>query len=369
MHLTSPIPSEPGRRKVVRVREGGLVSRYLSLRGASRARACVATAVGLAALGVVFGTGPTSPAYADDEARIICRWTDPRLDEVSGIALSGVHRRIAWVHNDSGGGPYLYALDTTTCVVRARIRISNIGARDIEGMAAGLDARGRHVLWVGDVGDNRDSWPSVRIHAVAEPLVLRDQSLPAATYRFTYRDGPFNAETVLALPARPRLWVVTKQLAQGGIYPLPDPLSARGVSKLVRAGATQGLVTDGAMSPTGTRYVLRDYLWAYVFDGRPPGRQVARITLPTQPQGEAITWAADGRGLLTAGERDNALWYVPLPGELQPADAGSASSSDSSPVATNSAESPTGPSSVLVVLLTGAAAVILVGLATRWLRR
>ena len=325
---------------------------------------------------VVLGGGPSiafagsgSQAAADDGARIVCRWTDSRLDEVSGIALSAVHPGIAWVHNDSGGGPYLYALDTSTCVVRARVRISNIGARDIEGIASGADARGRHVLWVGDVGDNQDSWPSVRIHAVVEPTALRDQSVPARTYRFTYRGGPLNAETVLAMPNAPRLWVATKQLAQGGIYPLREPPATATVAQLSRISTTSGLVTDGAISPSGSKYVLRDYLWAYVFDGVPPGRQITRITLPVQLQGEAITWTADGRAFLTAGERDTALWYVPLPPEAQ--DSGTPSSSPSITTSTDSASRPSasGTATWPVVLIAGAAVFVVIALATRWLRR
>jgi len=333
--------------------------------------------IGVVSIGVVvLGVGPSiafvgsgSSAAADDGARIVCRWSDPRLDEVSGIALSAVHTGIAWVHNDSGGGPYLYALDTSTCAVRARVRISNIGACDIEGIASGVDARGRHVLWVGDVGDNRDSWPSVRIHAVVEPASLRDQSVTAQTYRFTYRDGPLNAETVLAMPAAPRLWVVTKQLAQGGIYPLPEPPSTATVSKLSRISTTYGLVTDGAISPSGTKYVLRDYLWAYVFDGVPPGRQITRITLPVQPQGEAITWTADGRALLAAGERDSALWYVPLPTDAR--DSNTPTSSPG-PTASGGDADPrptSGSATWPVALIAGGAVLVVILVATRWLRR
>ncbi len=337
------------------------------LRGLRRVAVILGSAAALG-LSIVFAGFSTS-ARANDGAHVVCRWTDQRLSEVSGIALSGVHVGVAWVHNDSGGGPYLYAMDTTTCFVRARVRISNIGARDIEGIAAGVDASGRHVLWVGDVGDNRDSWPSVRIHAVVEPAILKNESVTARTYQFTYRDGPHNAETVLAVPSKPQLWVVTKQLAEGGIYPLPVPLLSQSGLQLPRLAPAGGLLTDGAISPDGTKYVLRDYVWAYVFDGLPPGRQITRITLPQQPQGEAITWAADGRGLLTAGERDNALWFVPIPTDLP--------ASSSPPISPSAIVAPTpnalsvggGIGKAFTVAAAAIAALVLVGLSTRWLRR
>ena len=72
-------------------------------------------------------------------------------------------------------------------------------------------------------------------------------------------------------------------------------------------------MTDGAISPDGSGYVLRDYGDAVLYAGLPPGREVARIPLPYQFQGEAITWAADGLSLLIAGERDDRLLRVALP--------------------------------------------------------
>jgi hypothetical protein len=77
--------------------------------------------------------------------------------------------------------------------------------------------------------------------------------------------------------------------------------------------AEGGLITDGAISPDGTKYVLRDYVNAVVYSGLPPGREIARIALPYQFQGEAITWSADSRSLLIASERDDRLLKVSIP--------------------------------------------------------
>ena len=43
----------------------------------------------------------------------MCRFDDDRLVEISGITWSRRHPGTYWVHNDSGGGPYLYAIDGT----------------------------------------------------------------------------------------------------------------------------------------------------------------------------------------------------------------------------------------------------------------
>ena len=148
--------------------------------------AIAALLVAVAAVGV-----PIAARGADaGEAHVVCRFSDPRLVEISGITWSRAHPGVYWVHNDSGRGPYLYAVDGRTCKTLARIRVANIGARDLEAIATGTDPRGQSVLWLGDIGDNRDSWPSVRLHAIVEPQRLVDQQVLATTYRFTYGDIP-----------------------------------------------------------------------------------------------------------------------------------------------------------------------------------
>jgi hypothetical protein len=244
---------------------------------------------------------------------VVCRFSDPRLVEISGITWSRAHPGVYWLHSDSGRGPYLYAVDGTTCRTLARIRIGSFGARDIEAIATGTDPQGRPVLWVGAIGDNRDSWPSVRLHAVVEPARLVDQQVDAVTYRFTYADIPHHAEGIIAEPGRAKVWVVSKQLAAGTVWQVP--LSTARVTRAVAVGDIGGLMTDAAMSRDGTHDVIRDYLRAYLYDAPVSASSLARATrieLPFEPQGEAVTFAPGDRALLVAGERDTALWWVPL---------------------------------------------------------
>jgi len=246
------------------------------------------------------------------EPDVVCRFTDPRLTEISGMASSIAHPGILYVHNDSSGGPYVYAVSATTCRVVARLTLAGSAARDFEAIAVGRDRSGRPVVWIGDIGDNLDSWDSVEVLRIREPQRLVDQALRPKRYRFTYQDRPHNAETLLADPARPRLWVVSKQMARGGLYALPVPLRRTGTNTARRVQDEGGIITDGAISPDGSRYVLRDYFDAVIYQGPPPGREVRRIYLPAQPQGEAITWSSDGRSLLIASERDDRLLRVPV---------------------------------------------------------
>lgn len=262
-------------------------------------------------LAVLAGVVAPSAAALDGVTEV-CRFSDSRFTEISGMTYSQRHPGVIYLHNDSSGGPRIYAVDARTCRTRATLTLAGAQARDLEAIGSGRDAKGRPILWVGDIGDNLDSWSEVRLLRVREPKVLRDRTLKVRTYRFTYEDRPHNAEALVTDPRSSRVWVVTKQSARGSIYALPDRMSAGRVNIARRVGPAGAFVTDGSMSPDGTRFALRDYVDAEVFAGLPPGRALGTVYLPIQLQGEAITWTSDGAALLVASERDDRLLRVTI---------------------------------------------------------
>lgn len=232
------------------------------------------------------------------------------------MAPSQLHSGVMWVHNDSGDAAKLYALRLSDCSVVGELQLRDVSARDFEGLAAGVDAQGRPVLWVGDIGDNRDSWSDVSIYRIREPKNLGNKSAQVQRYRFTYEDRPHNAETIMADPTSQQIWIVTKQLASGSIYALPKKLKKSGVNIARKIGQATGLVTDGAMKPDGTVFVLRDYFDARFYSdsgGRPPGEMIEKVQLPAQPQGEAIAWLPGANAVVIASEGDNRLLRVQAP--------------------------------------------------------
>ena len=289
----------------------------------------------VAALGLGLGLAllPATPAAAET----VCRFDDQRFDEISGLTYSQRHPGVLYLHNDSSGGPYVYAVDAGTCRTLATLTLDGVEARDIEAIASGRDRQGRPVLWVGDIGDNLDSWPEVRVHRFREPKALRDRTVAVRTFAVTYPGGPANAEALLADPASPRLWIVTKQASGGTIYALPRRLSRSDVNVGRAVGEVGGLVTDGAVSPDGSRFALRDYVDAEVRNGRPPGSDPTTVFLPLQFQGEAMTWTADGTALLVAGERDDRLLRVDVPSQAASAQPATAVAT-ATPVASRSGE-------------------------------
>ncbi|MEI6373870.1 MAG: hypothetical protein WCP26_08820 [Actinomycetes bacterium] len=337
-------------------------------------------AAAVLAFAVLAGAGYAPAIAAGGTPEKLCTFDVKELPEVSGITPSIRHKNVVWVHNDSSGGAVIYALDLSSCKIVSRLTLADMPARDIEAIASGRDAAGNPVLWVGDFGDNQESWPFVRIYQVPEPKTLTDQTVPVRAWRFAYPDGPHNAETLLADPRKPQLWVVTKALATGVTYRLPalptialgevwkEPLVAQQV------GETDGLISDGAVSGDASRFVLRDYLSARIYSGLPPGKPIVSVELPTEQQGEAVTWARDGRALLVAGEREGTLWSVPLPPEAWTKSAQDAqASANSDPGSTfdengSESESPLSFGALIGVIALGL--LIVVGLAgARFFRR
>jgi hypothetical protein len=244
-------------------------------------------------------------------AEVALRLEDPRIFESSGLALSRRHPAVLWTHNDSGDEPRLFAVGAEGRTL-ATLTLAGVAARDWEALAAGRHDRGRPALFVGDIGDNQDVWPEVSVYRVAEPARLRDATVPAVRYRLRYADGSHNAEALLVDPRSNRLYVATKEVAGGGLYRAPSPLRTGQVNVLRRVASIPPVVTDGAFSPDGRLFVLRDYQGAYLY--RAPGRRVGSFELPPQFQGESVAVTADGRSVLAGSEGpDSEVWRVPLP--------------------------------------------------------
>jgi hypothetical protein len=273
-------------------------------------RAATSRVIAILAVAIMTALVVAAPASAQKELpwTEVCRFDDRRLTEISGMAASLMHENVVWVHNDSSDAARLYALDLQTCDTVSELRLRGVQARDFEGLASTRNARGRAALWVGDIGDNRDSWPSVTLHRVWEPKTLGTRSRPVKSWDFTYPDRPHNAETLMV--SGRSVWVATWQLATGGVYSVP---LRRTVSSAERLDDVGPLTTDGSIHPDERGYVLRDYLDVHFYVGLPPGRKVATFALPRQVQGEAITWTSDGTGLLIASEEDDRLLRVDPP--------------------------------------------------------
>jgi hypothetical protein len=173
-------------------------------------------------------------------------------------------------------------------------------------------AIGRNGLYVGDIGDNLGgAWPYVTVYRIPEPAHLRSQTIRATAYRIKYADGPRNAETMMIDPRTNRLYIASKEFG-GSLYEGPKRLSTRGFNIMHRVGDAPFYATDGAFAPDGRTFVIRGYWDAEMYSA--PGKELARVPVPDQKQGEGVTYSADGRSLLFSSEGvDQPLWREPVP--------------------------------------------------------
>ncbi|MFF2505033.1 WD40 repeat domain-containing protein [Streptomyces sp. NPDC058067] len=270
--------------------------------------------LGAAGAAVVLAFGAAAPAAADDAGSDGFTIKDPRITESSGLAASRLHPGIYWTHNDSGDGPYLYAVDGKTGKTVATLTLTGIGApRDVEAISIGPDDN----LYVGDIGDNLGgSWSHVWIYKLPEPKELRDQTVRATQYVVKYADGPRNAEALMVHPKTGRVYIAEKNEDGGGLYEGPATLSAAGTNVFRRVAGIDLWVTDGAFSPDGRHLALRGYFGGISYawkDGKP--KREGQLNVPTQPQGESVTYTLDGKTLLYGSEgRGSAVQPVQVEG-------------------------------------------------------
>ncbi len=257
------------------------------------------------------------------------------ITEASGIAASRKNPGVLWVHNDSGDVNRVFAL-TPAGTHLGIYTITGAGAVDWEDLAIGPGpAAGTDYLYVGDIGDNAAARAGITIWRVPEPAVSAVQA-PVSTslagaeaLACTYPGGARNAETLMCDAQTGDLYIVTKDpLGNSELYRFPYPQSTSSSTALELAGsfalgtaALPGslLATGGDLSADGTLVALRtyDHVFAWV---RQPGQSVASAMSAApgaslahaEPQGEAVTFAADASGLYTVSEGVGAtIWWVP----------------------------------------------------------
>jgi hypothetical protein len=258
------------------------------------------------------------PALADS-ARTLCTIRDQRIDESSGLAASADR---LWTIDDGGTRLRVFELDRSCRVLRT-IQ-AGIDPYDVEDLARAADG----TLWLADTGDNELNRSTVALER------LRPDGA-ATLFRLTYPDGPHDAEALLLTPSG-QLLIATKEPLTSNVYTPAGPLSATRPTPLRHVASTgflptgtaggpagtagQVVVTGGAVSPDGRTVVLRTYTDAYVW-AAPDGDVAAaiaagnrrRIALPPTAQGEAVTFSADGRSLLTSTEGvPGAVHEIPL---------------------------------------------------------
>jgi hypothetical protein len=248
-----------------------------------------------------------APAAAAEAPATLCKVSDKRINELSGLVSDGQH----WYASNDGGTKIQVFVLGRDCAVQRTIT-NPMDPYDVEDLARASDG----TLWLSDTGDNDKKRQTVA-------LVALTMAGKATLYRLTYPDGQHDVEALL-LDRKGTPYLVTKTpFGDSGIYRPVSALTSPGPTPLEKVGSlefkptdTPGgpvagfgsvLVTEAATSADGSVIALRTYTDAYLYSA-PDGdvlaalkRAPVRVPLPDEQQGEALAFEPDGT-LLSGGE-------------------------------------------------------------------
>jgi hypothetical protein len=234
---------------------------------------------------------------------------------------------VFWLHNDSGDGARVFAIDDTGATL-AVLALDGAIALDWEDMALGPGPEpGVDYLYMGDIGDNPELRATITVYRVAEPdPTIGDGTLQGVVpLVLAYPDDSHDAETLLSDPETGDLFVVTKaESGMSGVYRAAFPHDERATIELELVAQLQfgGVAlpgdpqaTSGDVAADGSLVAIRTYSGAFAWR-RAAGATIAEAfatdacTLPTvaEPQGEAIALAGDGYYTITEGDTPP-LWF------------------------------------------------------------
>lgn len=253
-----------------------------------------------------------------DTARVVqLGQLDLKVAESSGVAVSRAFPEVLWTHNDGGRDVRLYAVRHDGTLVTS-VAVEGLEVQDWEDIDLGPcppdGPRDRDCLYVGDIGDNEATRPSYGIDIIPEPdPSVQSRVSPLRRVRFTYPDGPADAEA-LALGPNGGLLVITKgNDGTARLFRLSvaaDTSATEGPRGAVLVGplpldvsATRDRITGAAISADGTRLAVRNHHAVYLFPlSRPLGAPVVCEIGIRQPQGEAVDFLRADMLVLTSEE-------------------------------------------------------------------
>ena len=168
------------------------------------------------------------------------------VNETSGLFL---HNGRLWTHNDSGGKPILYALDTTTFEVVQRITLANVKNKDWEDVCTDGET-----VYVGDIGNNKGNRKKLKIFTFPLSAIPEEGDTTVNVDSIIFRFGDqtnfdnkkhehdYDCEAMFATDSC--LYLLSKGWATGTtrLYRLPKT-PGNYVAEVVNGFDSQGLIT------------------------------------------------------------------------------------------------------------------------------
>lgn len=269
-------------------------------------------------------TSATASHY--DKPKIIGTIKNSDITESSGLAASKCQENVLWTHNDSGDGPFIFAVNSSGDSL-GTWKVKNGENLDWEDIAAFKDKTGQCFLYIGEIGDNKLKRAKQAVYRVKEPKISADdanssskkplETEPAEVAVFEYPDEVQNAETLMVHPTTGNVYVITKRIVgAAGVFRLRPSFGTSDVSKLekiadisVRA-IPSGLLTGGDISPDGRRLIICDYTQAYELtlpDADTNFEDIWKQTpevvdLGKRKHGESVCYSTDGTSIVAGSE-------------------------------------------------------------------
>lgn len=253
------------------------------------------------------------------------------LVECSGIVASRNNSNVLWVHNDSNDSARLFALDTQGRRL-GTYNLTGASHTDYEDIGIGPGPLTNvSYLYVGDIGDNGESRGSIRVYQIPEPAVYSRQYTNPPTVgvkgvrsiTLNYPDSPHNAESLFIDPWTGDLFIVTKEITTSRIYSTTQAALNSGTNVILTfvRNLTFDIPSSADISPSGREIIIRQEEFARLWT-RTNGQSISNalatapvaipvIGTPTEPNGEAVAFDANGNGYYTLSENSSAepLYY------------------------------------------------------------
>lgn len=242
----------------------------------------------------------------------------PFLAEVSGIVQGVKNDALVYMQEDSGNRAVVYAYNEKG-KLKAEIILTGIQNRDWEDIAIGGGPESNQsYIYVGDFGDNNQMREELRIFRFEEPQIdttLSEQKIyvDATTLKYSYPDGPKDAETLMINPFNNSLIIISKRDALVRVYELPFPHDEKEMVQAVFKGTLPfKTIVGGDISRDGKEILIKTYGEVYhwytefenplltLFHQRP-----TKCFYTPEVKGEAIGWTNQGDGYFTISETDN----------------------------------------------------------------
>jgi hypothetical protein len=274
--------------------------------------------------------------YADKKIIIAGRLQYKNMDEISGIAASGIFNDIYYIHNDSGDTSRIFAISPDgklhNTIYFKGDPTEKQGVCDCEDIAMGIGpVKGKSYVYDGDIGDNDAKRKYITIYRMEEqPSWAKDSIINAnaVPLHLKYPDGPKDAETLMIDPIEKLIYIISKRKDTVKIYTTPlyykpnDTLILTKRCKLFFAGIKPfKWITAGDISKDGKQILVKSYMKVYYWKrtGNEPvwqtlQRKPTELPYVVEKQGEAIGFTPDGKGYYTTSEGVySPIYYYKIP--------------------------------------------------------